>query len=70
MLSSHSTLNKHKFVFNSPEILQSEPNLKKRECIESIHIAINLDKVVNERKDANNIHMYYSNIINQLKYFF
>jgi len=66
MLSAHSFQNKHSFDFDNPEILHIERNIKKRECIEAIHIAKNLERAVNERKDAHNMQHYYANIIASL----
>lgn len=66
MLSSHANKNKHKFDFENVKILHTEANRRKRELLESFYIAKNLDYVVNERKEANNLHYYYSNIITQI----
>jgi len=67
MLSSHATKYKHNFDFENPKILHKEDKLRKREIIESIYIAIDMNKVVNERKDANNMHLFYANTINSLR---
>jgi len=67
MLSNHSSKFKHSFDFNNPKVLHTENNRRKRERIESIYIALNFENVVNERKDANNLNLYYANLITRLK---
>jgi len=66
MLSKRAISMKHTFDFKNPIILHKEPDKFKRNLVESIYIAKNLDKVVNERKDAGNINLFYSNIITKL----
>jgi len=66
MLSSHANKNKHNFDFDNFKILHTESNRRKRELLESFYIAKNLDLVVNERKEASNLHYFYSNIITKI----
>jgi len=66
MLSKHSVTNNHNFDFKNPKILHTVKNYKKRQLVESIYIAKNLNTVVNERKDAGNINLFYSNIIEKI----
>lgn len=66
-LSQHSVKFKHSFNFENAKILHKETNFKKRSLIESIYIAKNIKEVVNEKKDAGNINMFYANTIENLK---
>ena len=65
-LAQHAYKFKHSFDFKEVNILEHEQNLKKRLCLEMIHIKTN-NNSINFRTDIENLSDIYFNIIQLVK---
>ena len=65
-LAKHVKSTNHKFHFEEVKVLQKESNRGKRRCLEALHIAQNINKVVNDKVDTRNLNCFYSEIMSKL----
>jgi hypothetical protein len=66
-LTEHHFETGHKFKFDTASIVEIENNYEKRKIAEVIHIILNEDIAVNNKRDTENFSSSYSNLLDNYK---